>query len=44
MAKLGERGHTAVIKRSSQGRKNTKTSTMPKAQKRTFKVYRGQGK
>ena len=35
----------SVIKCTSQATKtNIKTSSMPKAQKRTFKMYRGQGK
>ncbi len=36
--------HTSVVKRTSQGGSNPKTSTMSKTQKRTFKKYRGQGK
>jgi hypothetical protein len=33
-----------VIKRTSQGGVNPKTSAMNKNQKRSFKKYRGQGK
>jgi len=35
---------TTVIKRTSQGGANPKTSAMNKSQKRSFKKYRGQGK
>ena len=43
MAKVSGNKHTAVVKRTSQGGQ-VKTSTMNKAQKRSFKQYRGQGK
>lgn len=36
--------HQSVIKRTSQGGMNPKTSAMTKGQKRSFKRYRGQGK
>lgn len=35
---------TTVIKRTSQGGANPKTSAMNKDHKRSFKRYRGQGK
>lgn len=35
---------TTVIKRTSQGGANPKTSAMNKSQKHSFKRYRGQGK
>lgn len=35
---------TTVIKRTSQGGMNPKTSAMNKDKKRSFKKYRGQGK
>ena len=35
---------TTVIKRTSQGGVNPKTSAMNKSQKRSYKKYRGQGK
>ena len=35
---------TTVIKRTSQGGMNPKTSAMNKDRKRSFKKYRGQGK
>lgn len=35
---------TAVIKRTSQGGVNPKTSAMNKSKKRSYKRYRGQGK
>lgn len=33
-----------VVKRTSQGGSQPKTSSMSKTQKRTYKAYRGQGK
>lgn len=44
MAKIGESKHKKVFKTTAQGGSNPKTSTMNKAQKRTFKAYRGQGR
>lgn len=47
MAKVkstGKAQHTAVVKRTSQGGSQPKTSSMSKTQKKTFKKYRGQGK
>lgn len=35
---------TTVIKRTSQGGPNPKTSAMNKSRKRNYKKYRGQGK
>ena len=35
---------TTVIKRTSQGGANPKTSAMNKSKKRSYKRYRGQGK
>lgn len=34
----------SVNKRTSQGRRHIKTSSMNKSQKRSYKKYRGQGK
>ena len=34
---------TTILKRTSQGGKNPKTSAMNKSQKRGYKKYRGQG-
>ena len=34
----------AVVKKTSQGGRNPKTSAMNKSVKSSFKVYRGQGK
>lgn len=36
--------HTTVFKRTSQGGRRPKTSTMNKNQSRSFKSYRGQGR
>lgn len=36
--------HKAVVKRTSQGGKKAKTSSMTKTQKRSYKSYRGQGR
>ena len=36
--------HEPVHKRTSQGGKKVKRSSMNKSQKRNFKAYRGQGK
>jgi hypothetical protein len=46
MAKVNTSGktHTAVVKRTSQGGKKPKTSSMTKTQKSTHKKYRGQGR
>jgi len=44
MAQQGNVKRQTVIKRTSQGGTNPKTSAMNKSQKRTFKKYRGQGK
>jgi hypothetical protein len=38
------KGHSAVVKRTSQGGRRPKTSTMTKTQKVNHKKYRGQGK
>jgi len=38
------RQHKKVEKLTRQGGKNPKTSAMNKSQKRSFKIYRGQGK
>ena len=35
---------TTIIKRTSQGGSNPKTSAMNKSHKRNYKKYRGQGK
>lgn len=44
IGKGGNLKRETVIKRSSQGGVNPKTSAMNKGQKRSFKKYRGQGK
>lgn len=45
MAKdLSNKKKQTVLKRTSQGGKNAKTSAMNKSQKRSYKKYRGQGK
>lgn len=36
--------HKRVMKHTSQGGSSPKTSSMNKVQRRSFKVYRGQGK
>lgn len=38
------KNHTAVVKRTSQGGKAPKTSSMSKVQKASHKAYRGQGR
>ena len=43
MAKLAS-DRKKVVKRTSQGGSQPKTSAMNKTQKRSFKAYRGQGK
>jgi len=40
----GKRVHVTVKKRTSQGGKPPKTSTMNKTKRRNYKEYRGQGK
>jgi hypothetical protein len=40
----GKVAHTSLSKRTSQGGKKPRTSTMNKHQSRGFKKYRGQGK
>ena len=40
----GKVEHKHVVKRTSQGGKKPKTSTMSKNKKKGFKKYRGQGK
>jgi hypothetical protein len=40
----GKKVHTPLIKRTSQGGKKPKTSTMNKVRSRSYKKYRGQGK
>lgn len=40
----GKSGHIDMNKATSIGRGNIKTSSMNKSKKRSFKVYRGQGK
>jgi hypothetical protein len=42
--KSDNKNRQVVIKRTSQGGINPKTSAMTKSQKRSFKRYRGQGK
>lgn len=44
MAQQANTKRTTVIKRTSQGGPNPKTSAMNKVQKRSYKKYRGQGK
>ena len=46
MAKVNTSGkaHTSVVKRTSQGGKKPKTSSMTRTEKRNHKKYRGQGK
>lgn len=44
MAKTSDSKHKKVVKTTSQGGRNPKTSAMNKVQKRTFKAYRGQGR
>jgi hypothetical protein len=45
MASINTKGeHRQVMKRTSQGGSKPKTSAMPKAFKKGFKAYRGQGK
>lgn len=44
MAKIGENKHKKVVKTTSQGGRNPKTSAMNKEQKRSYKAYRGQGR
>jgi len=46
MAKANTSGksHNSVVKRTSQGGRKPKTSSMTKVQKSSFKKYRGQGK
>ena len=47
MAKLAKNfvAHERIPKKTSQGnRKNVKRSSMNKSKKRSFKIYRGQGK
>ena len=41
---VGVASHEPVHKRTSQGGKRPKTSSMNKAKKRTYKKYQGQGK
>lgn len=36
--------HVKVVKRTSQGGKKPKTSTMSKTKKKLYKKYKGQGK
>jgi hypothetical protein len=40
----GRKEHNKVVKRTSQGGKQPKTSTMGKTKKKGYKKYRGQGK
>ena len=44
MAKTSGKDHSAVVKRTNQGGKTLKTSSMTKTQKRSYKAYRGQGR
>jgi hypothetical protein len=45
MAKSNQSKHKQVVKSTSQATKtNVKTSTMSVGQKRSFKLYRGQGR
>ena len=46
MAKIKqtERAREPIHKRTSQGGRRVKTSSMNKDQKRSFKIYRGQGR
>jgi hypothetical protein len=46
MAKVtsAKKAHSKVFKRTSQGGRKPKTSTMSKTQKRSYKKNRGQGK
>lgn len=45
MASLKGKGeHTPVVKRTRQGGAKPKTSSMTKTQKRSYKLYRGQGR
>lgn len=44
MAQQGNSKRQTVIKRTSQGGVNPKTSAMNKDRKRSYKKYRGQGK
>lgn len=44
MAQVGNLKRQTVVKRTSQGGVNPKTSAMNKTQKRNYKKYRGQGK
>ena len=44
MAQTANSKRQTVIKRTSQGGMNPKTSAMNKDRKRSFKKYRGQGK
>jgi hypothetical protein len=37
------KSHTSVVKRTSQGGRKPKTSSMTKVKKQSFKAYRGQG-
>lgn len=41
---MGTKVHVPIYKKTSQGGKTPKTSTMNKNQKRLVKKYRGQGK
>jgi hypothetical protein len=38
------KSHNSVVKRTSQGGRKAKTSSMNKTEKRIFKKYRGQGR
>ena len=38
------KAHVQVVKRTSQGGKNPKTSSMNKVKRRAYKKYRGQGR
>jgi hypothetical protein len=45
MAKLTSgKEHKAIVKRTSQGGKKPKTSSMTQTQKQNYKAYRGQGR
>lgn len=44
MAKLGTENRAKVVKRTSQGGNQPKTSAMNKTEKRSYKRSRGQGK
>jgi hypothetical protein len=44
MASTIENKHKSVVKKTRQGGQRPKTATMNKTQKRSYKVYRGQGK